>query len=325
MQKFIDKFRFNAKRASLVQSRIKALDRMEVLQEVADDPRWNFEFPDPGALGTPVLQVVDVAFGYNPAKPLFRGVEFGIDLESRIALVGPNGSGKSTLLKLILGELEAQSGHISRNAKLRTACFTQHHTAQLDMSMTPLDYLLKLHPGTKPEVVRGHLSSFGLSGDLATQKIYTLSGGQKSRVSFAVISWKKPHILVLDEPTSACAGGRAGRRAGGWAYAPCARAVGREGVRACACAADGCCQTQLPRHLPSHPCADHLDIETIDAVIVALGNFAGGVIVVSHDGHFVESVCDEIWMLGHGSVKKLKGEWKDYRKIALGESAVRRD
>ena len=70
------------------------------------------------------------------------------------------------------------------------------------MTLSPLDLLIKLHPGIKPEVVRAHLGSFGLSGDLATQKISTLSGGQKSRVSFAIISWKKPHILVLDEPTS---------------------------------------------------------------------------------------------------------------------------
>ena len=93
MQKFIDKFRFNAKRASLVQSRIKALDRMEVLSEVADDPRWVFEFPDPGPISGTILQVVDAGFGYNPTKPLFSGVEFGVDLDSRIAIVGPNGAG----------------------------------------------------------------------------------------------------------------------------------------------------------------------------------------------------------------------------------------
>jgi ATP-binding cassette, subfamily F, member 3 len=126
-----------------------------------------------------------------------------------VAIVGPNGAGKSTLLKLILGELEAQGGHVARNPKLRTACFTQHHTALLDLTATPLDLLLRLYPGTKPEAVRAHLSSFGLSGELATQKIATLSGGQKSRVSFAVISWKKPHILVLDEPSSEWRGTRA--------------------------------------------------------------------------------------------------------------------
>jgi ATP-binding cassette subfamily F protein 3 len=149
-----------------------------------------------------VLQVSDAAFGYDPARPLFRGVNFAVDLDSRIALVGPNGAGKSTLVKLILGELAAQEGHISRNAKLRTACFTQHHVAQLDLTLSPLDYLSRLDPGTKAEVVRAHLSSFGLAADLATQRIGTLSGGQKSRVAFALCSWMKPHVLILDEPTN---------------------------------------------------------------------------------------------------------------------------
>ena len=94
-------------------------------------------------------------------------------------------------------------------------------------------------------------------------------GGQKSRVSFAVISWKKPHVLVLDEPTN------------------------------------------------------HLDIETIDAVIVALGNFSGGVICVSHDAHFIESIADEIWVLGGGRVKRFNGTFNDYRQVALGEKAER--
>lgn len=88
----------------------------------------------------------------------------------------PNPAGKSTLLKLILGELEPSAGHVARNPKLRVACFTQHHTAQLDMTATPLDYLGRLYPGQKPETLRAHLSAFGLSGDLALQPIRTLSG-----------------------------------------------------------------------------------------------------------------------------------------------------
>jgi ATP-binding cassette, subfamily F, member 3 len=199
VQAFIDRFRYNANRAALVQSRIKALERMEVMDEMAsDDPRWRFEFPDPGPLTIPMLQVVDVAFGYDPKRPLFKGVNFGVDTESRIAIVGPNGAGKSTLIKLLLGELESQTGHVTRNPKLRAACFTQHHVAQLDLSLSPLDYLCKIFPGNKPEVVRAHLGQFGLSGDLALQRIGTLSGGQKSRVAFAVCSWRKPHLLVLD-------------------------------------------------------------------------------------------------------------------------------
>lgn len=270
VQAFIDKFRYNAKRASLVQSRIKALDRMDVLDPMeTDDPRWKFEFPDPGALGIPVLQVNDVTFGYDAARPLIRAANFAVDLDSRIAIVGPNGAGKSTLVKLILGELVAQEGVISRNAKLRVACFTQHHVTQLDLSSTPLDYLSRLFPGHKPEVVRAHLSAFGITQDLATQRIGTLSGGQKSRVAFALCSWKRPHVLILDEPTN------------------------------------------------------HLDIDTIDALIVALANFSGGVLVVSHDQHFVESVAEDIFIVGEGSVSRFKGQFKDYRKIAQAERAIK--
>jgi ATP-binding cassette subfamily F protein 3 len=271
IQSFVDKFRYNAKRASLVQSRIKALERMEVLDEVHDDPRWRFEFPDPGPLGQPVLAVADVAFGYTADKPLFKDVNFGVAMDSRIGIVGANGAGKSTLLKLLLGELQAQVGSITRNSKLRAACFTQHHMNQLDLNLTPLDYLSRLFPGNKPELLRAHLGDFGLSGDLALQKIGTLSGGQKSRVAFSVISWKKPHVLILDEPTN------------------------------------------------------HLDIDTIDALIVALGNFNGGVVIVSHDQHFVDSVADELWVVAGGKFNRMRGAFADYRKVAAADSARRVD
>jgi ATP-binding cassette, subfamily F, member 3 len=94
-QAFIDKFRYNAKRAGLVQSRLKAVERMEVLEDLVADPRWVLEFPDPGPLLGIVLQVKDVTFGYDPSKPpLLRKVNFGVGLESRIAVCGPNGIGK---------------------------------------------------------------------------------------------------------------------------------------------------------------------------------------------------------------------------------------
>lgn len=270
VQAFIDRFRYNANRAALVQSRIKALERMEVMEDaIADDPRWKFEFPDPGPLGLPVLQVNDVSFGYDTSNPLFKGVNFNVDLDSRVALVGPNGAGKSTLVKLILGELEAQAGNVVRNSKLRATLFTQHHVAQLDLTKTPLEYLSVLFPGNKPEAIRAHLSQFGLAGDLALQKIGTLSGGQKSRVAFALCSWRKPHVLVLDEPTN------------------------------------------------------HLDLDTIEALIVALGSFQGGVVIVSHDQHFVENVASEIFIVGEGKVQKHRGTFADYRKIAMGEKVKR--
>lgn len=202
MQSFVDRFRFNAKRASLVQSRLKAIARLETLEEVVNDPKWAFSFPDPGELSRPVLAVKDVSFAYPKSEPLFEHLDFGIDTDSRIAILGPNGAGKSTLLKLLLGELDATDGYVSRNGKLRAAFFAQHHVNQLDLKKNAVDHVAALFPDAKKDEVRAHVGRFGLVGDLALQTMSTLSGGQKSRVAFAVMCWKKPHMIVMDEPTN---------------------------------------------------------------------------------------------------------------------------
>ncbi|OWM85192.1 hypothetical protein CDL15_Pgr027979 [Punica granatum] len=174
MQAFIDKFRYNAKRASLVQSRIKALDRMGHVDQIVNDPDYKFEFPTPDDRpGPPIISFSDASFGYPGGPLLFKNLNFGIDLDSRIAMVGPNGIGKSTILKLIAGDLQPSSGTVFRSAK-----------------------------GVPEQKLRAHLGSFGVAGNLALQPMYTLSGGQKSRVAFAKITFKKPHIILLDEPSN---------------------------------------------------------------------------------------------------------------------------
>lgn len=203
MQNFIDKFRYNAKRASLVQSRIKALDRMAHVDEIINDPDYKFDFPTPeDRPGPPIISFNDASFGYPGGPLLFRNLNFGIDLDSRIAMVGPNGIGKSTILKLIAGELQPSSGTVFRSAKVRIAVFSQHHVDGLDLSSNPLLYMMRCFPGVPEQKLRGHLGSFGVTGNLALQPMYTLSGGQKSRVAFAKITFKKPHIILLDEPSN---------------------------------------------------------------------------------------------------------------------------
>ncbi|KAG8382542.1 hypothetical protein BUALT_Bualt05G0088200 [Buddleja alternifolia] len=203
MQSFIDKFRYNAKRASLVQSRIKALERIGRVDEVINDPDYKFEFPSPDDRpGPPIISFSDASFGYPGGPILFRNLNFGIDLDSRVAMVGPNGIGKSTILKLISGELQPSSGTVFRSAKVRIAVFSQHHVDGLDLSSNPLLYMMRCFPGVPEQKLRGHLGSFGITGNLALQPMYTLSGGQKSRVAFAKITFKKPHILLLDEPSN---------------------------------------------------------------------------------------------------------------------------
>lgn len=203
MQAFIDKFRYNAKRASLVQSRIKALDRMGYVDEVVNDPDYKFEFPTPDDRpGPPIISFSDASFGYPGGPLLFKNLNFGIDLDSRIAMVGPNGIGKSTILKLISGELQPSMGTVFRSAKVRIAVFSQHHVDGLDLTSNPLLYMMRCYPGVPEQKLRSHLGSLGVTGNLALQPMYTLSGGQKSRVAFAKITFKKPHILLLDEPSN---------------------------------------------------------------------------------------------------------------------------
>jgi len=202
VQKFIDRFRYNAKRASLVQSRLKMLSKMEVLSAVVEDPSITFKFPEPDTLKPPIIQFTDVYFGYSEDKMVFSNLNFSLDMESRVSLVGSNGMGKSTLLGLISGELKEKKGYVFRNGRIRIAKFSQHHVDQLDLTITPVEFLAKEFPGKDSQTYRSQLGSYGISGSLALQKIETLSGGQKSRVVFAYLGMKKPHFLILDEPTN---------------------------------------------------------------------------------------------------------------------------
>jgi ATP-binding cassette subfamily F protein 3 len=203
IQEFIDKFRFNAKRASLVQSRLKYLSKMQVIPAVVEDPSFLFEFPNPvDPCDPPVISLSGVCFGYNADKELFRNIDLSIDCDSRLALVGGNGQGKSTLLSLCIGELKPQKGFIQISRKARIAKFSQFHVDQMPLDLSPLEFLMKEYPGKDSQSYRSVLGKYGLSGDLALQKSETLSGGQKSRVVWAHMAMKNPHIMVFDEPTN---------------------------------------------------------------------------------------------------------------------------
>jgi ATP-binding cassette subfamily F protein 3 len=200
VQKFIDRFRFNAKRASLVQSRLKMLSKIEVIPEVVEDPTLAFTFPSTEPLKSPVVQFQDVAFGYDPSKPLFKKLNFNINMDSRIALIGANGMGKTTLLKVICEDLKPTAGYVVKSARMRLAKFSQHHVEQLDLDLSPVQFLQRHYPGKDQQHYRSFLGRYGISADLALQRMDTLSGGQKSRVVFAFMAMMEPHVMVLDEP-----------------------------------------------------------------------------------------------------------------------------
>jgi len=202
VQEFIDKFRFNAKRAPMVQSRIKALERLPVLVPVEKEAEVSLKFPDIEKLSGCVIQLAEVTFAYPDNPACFNNVDLSANADSRICIVGPNGAGKTTLLKLVMDMLAPTSGTRTCHRNLKLGYFSQHHVDQLDMSICSVELMQQHFPGKKVEEYRRMLGSFGVIGDLALQQICSLSGGQKSRVAFAILCAHRPNFLILDEPTN---------------------------------------------------------------------------------------------------------------------------
>ncbi len=201
-QAFIDKFRYNANRAALVQSRVKMLERLPELVPVEKETDVVLKFPEVNKLSPPVLQLDELVFGYDKDTIVLNKIDLSASDDSRICVVGENGAGKSTLLKLVLGELKPLSGFVHTHRGIRFGYFSQHHVDQLEMNVNPVELLQLKFPGHTVEEYRRELGRFGVSGDLALQSIDSLSGGQKSRVAFTVMCLSKPNFLVLDEPTN---------------------------------------------------------------------------------------------------------------------------
>ncbi|KAM3966627.1 ATP-binding cassette sub-family F member 1 isoform 2-T2 [Aphomia sociella] len=160
-----------------------------------------FTFPDPPPLQPPILGLHNVDFNFPGQKPLFKEVDFGIDLNSRIAIVGPNGVGKSTFLKLLVGDLSPIHGELIRNHRLRIGRFDQHSGEHLTAEESPAEYLQRLF-GLQYEKARKALGTFGLASHAHTIKMKDLSGGQKARVALAELTLMAPDVVILDEPTN---------------------------------------------------------------------------------------------------------------------------
>lgn len=190
-------------------SRQKILDKMEadgLIQEVVREARIKFTFPPTDKLPAPVISFSDVSFSYSGKKEnyLYKNLDFGIHMDSRVALVGPNGVGKSTLLKLITGDIEATEGRVSRHPGLRIGRYHQHSVDQLDLEMSPIEWMRHRFANKElpVETWRKRLGQFGLTGKQQTNPIKLLSDGQRARVCFAEMATLEPNMLLLDEPTN---------------------------------------------------------------------------------------------------------------------------
>ncbi|HYD18597.1 MAG TPA: ABC-F family ATP-binding cassette domain-containing protein [Patescibacteria group bacterium] len=267
MQAFVDRFRASAAKAAQAQSRIKALERMDIIDEVMAERAVRFTFPSPEKLSPPLIAIRHVDVGYTEGKPIVRKIHENIDTDDRIALLGANGNGKSTMMKLIAGKLSPMQGELVRSGKLRIGYFSQHQTEELDVNSTPFQEMARLTKQKtgdyKEHIVRAVLGAFGFSKNLADNPISSLSGGEKARLLFAFMSFDKPHLLLLDEPTN------------------------------------------------------HLDMEAREALVQALNNYDGAIVIVSHDPIMVERVADRLWLVKDGACQNFNGDLDDYREFIL--------
>jgi len=196
-----------AKLARQAQSREKELKRMTdggLMERPVSDKVLSFNFFSCGTIPPPVIMVQNVSFRYSENTPwIYKNLEFGIDLDTRLALVGPNGAGKSTLLKLLYGDLNPTSGMIRKNAHLKIARYHQHLHELLDLDASPVEYMMAQFPVLKErDEVRKIVGRYGLTGKMQTSPIRQLSDGQRCRVVFAWLAQQIPQLLLMDEPTN---------------------------------------------------------------------------------------------------------------------------
>ena len=201
MQTYIDRFRAKATKARQAQSRLKALQRMQLITPAHIDSPFRFEFRPPQALPSSLLKLEQVSVGYGDTTILAQ-IDFSLIPGERIGLLGLNGAGKSTIIKLLAGELEAQSGSVVRAKELRIGYFAQHQVTQLDLEATALLSLQRLEPDLSERDIRTYLGGFDFRGDKVMQRLGTFSGGEKARLVLALLIWQRPNLLLLDEPTN---------------------------------------------------------------------------------------------------------------------------
>ena len=274
LQKFIDRFKAKASKAKQAQSRVKALARMERLGPVLTSADFQFEFREPINLPNPMLAFSVMACGYRAEDGsetrIIENINRSVLAGQRIGILGANGQGKSTLVKTIVGDLPLLSGEVTEGKGLSIGYFAQQELDVLSLDDGALMHMIRLArdkgPAGREQELRDFLGSFRFVGEMVTQAVGTLSGGEKARLVLAMLVWQRPNLLLMDEPTN------------------------------------------------------HLDLTTREALSMALNEFEGTVMLVSHDRALLREVCDEFWLVTGGGVQPFDGDLDDYQKWLLEQS-----
>ncbi len=258
IQSFITRFKAKATKAKQAQSRVKALERMELISQAHIDSPFNFSFPAAEKMPNPLLQIEKADIGYGD-KIIIKQAGLSISPGDRIGLLGSNGAGKSSLIKVLASEMQPLTGKVKKADTLKLGYFAQHQLEQLHLDECPLWHLQQLDKKATEKELRNFLGGFDFKGDKVKENVKPFSGGEKARLVLALLVYQNPNLLLLDEPTN------------------------------------------------------HLDLEMRHALSMALQEYEGAIVVVSHDRHLLRSVTDRFLLVAHGEIQAFDGDLDDYR------------
>ncbi|MDB2599669.1 ATP-binding cassette domain-containing protein [Gammaproteobacteria bacterium] len=200
MQDFVRRFKAKATKARQAQSRVKALERMEVIAPAHVDSPFHFSIPQSDKISDPLLTLDDATLGYS--SPVLENINLSLHPGDRIGLLGPNGAGKSTLMKSLVASIPLLDGHRFEGGNLKLGYFSQHQVDDLDLSKTAYQYIQQLDPEKTEQQVRTYLGGYDFKNDKVKDSIKLFSGGEKARLAMAIIAYQKPNLLLMDEPTN---------------------------------------------------------------------------------------------------------------------------
>ena len=261
MQDFVRRFKAKATKARQAQSRIKALERMELIAPAHIDSPFQFKIPETDKISNPLITLENADLGYSDS--IVRNVKIAFRPGDRIGLLGVNGAGKSTFIKSLKGELPLLNGQKVEGKNLKVGYFSQHQVDDLNLEKSPIDHLLRVDEKASEPEIRSFLGGFNFRGDKAKNSIKNFSGGEKARLALSIIAFQKPNLLLMDEPTN------------------------------------------------------HLDMDMRQALTVALQDFGGAILLISHDRHLLANTVDEFLIINEGNLSTYNGDLEDYRKTVL--------